>query len=190
MRQPKPPAEPHRPSPDDEELRLFREAMQDVRPRPPSQRLTPTATAPDPRPRSFEADEAEALRESLTRDYDDVLIAAGDILDYRAPGLQDSVYRRLKRGQYRVGAELDLHGLNSIRAREAVREFLNDCRARDIRCVRIIHGKGLRSGDAGPVLKRELDGWLRRRRDVLAYHSARREDGGAGAVYVLLSRSG
>lgn len=174
----------------DDERALFRAAMGDVQPRPPSPRLPPPARRLDARPRQLEADEAAALRESMEAPHPDLLIAAGDILDYRAPGLNQRAYQRLRRGDYRVGAELDLHGLSSTRAREAVHGFLIECRARDLRCVRIIHGKGLRSGDAGPVLKQALDGWLRRRADVLGFHSARHEEGGAGAVYVLLRRSG
>jgi DNA-nicking Smr family endonuclease len=100
--------------------------------------------------------------------------------------LQDTVWRRLRRGAYRIGAELDLHGLNRERARLAVQEFLADCQERNLRCVRIIHGKGLGSPNTGPVIKSLLDSWLRRRRDVLAFCSARPQDGGTGAVYVLL----
>ncbi len=94
--------------------------------------------------------------------------------------------RRLRRGHYRVDGNLDLHGMNRARAQQAVAGVLADCAVRDRRCVRIVHGKGNGSPNSGPVLKRLLDGWLRRRRDVLAYCSARPADGGTGAVYVLL----
>lgn len=180
----KPPSDDERDR-DSDDAQAFAEAMRGVVRHNPSRDPAP-APAPDARARQREADEAEALRESLTHIPDDVLIAAGDILEYRATGVTESVFRRLKRGQFRIGDELDLHGLGVAAAKVAVREFLADCQARDLRCVRIIHGKGLRSGEAGPVLKRALDGWLRRRRDVLAFTSARREEGGAGAVVVLL----
>lgn len=115
-------------------------------------------------------------------------LETGEELSYRCEGVQRNVLRRLKRGNYRVGAKLDLHGLVVTEAREAVREFLGKNRARGCYCVRIIHGKGLRSRQKGPVLKTHLNHWLRQRQDVLAFCSARRVDGGTGAVYVLLRR--
>lgn len=169
----------------DDDAATFAEAMRGVVRHQP-QRIAAPAPPPDARPRLREADEAEALRESLTHTPEDVLIAAGDILEYRASGVPESVFRRLKRGQYRIGSELDLHGMNLREAKQAVRAFLLACREADLRCVRIVHGKGLRSGREGPVLKRSLDGWLRHRSDVLAFTSARPAQGGAGAAIVLL----
>ena len=93
---------------------------------------------------------------------------------------------RLQRGAWHVGAELDLHGLRADEAKLAIVRFLAHAQDRGLRCVRIIHGKGLRSKGDGPVLKQRLDGWLRRRDDVLAFCSAKREHGGTGAAYVLL----
>lgn len=131
------------------------------------------------------ADDLEVLKELLA-DPDPDIVDSGDTLLYRAHGVQDSVMRRLRRGHYRIEAELDLHGLNRERARLAVSEFLLRCHDQDRRCVRIIHGKGNGSPNSGPVLKSLLGSWLARRRDVLAYCSARPVDGGTGAVYVLL----
>jgi DNA-nicking Smr family endonuclease len=88
-----------------------------------------------------------------------------------------------------MDSELDLHGLRADEAKRAIAAFLAEALARGARCVRIVHGKGLRSKGDGPVLKQRLDGWLRRRDDVLAFCSARREHGGTGAVYVLLRAS-
>ena len=84
-------------------------------------------------------------------------------------------------------AEIDLHGLTVAEAKQALREFIAHAQERDIRCLRIIHGKGLRSGHRGPVLKSAVSAVLRRTGAVLAYVSARQVDGGTGAVYVLLS---
>ncbi|MCR9091376.1 Smr/MutS family protein [Algiphilus sp.] len=170
---------------DDADLQAFREAMRDVVPHSP-QRSARARQNLDARPYQREADEAEALRESLEHIPDDVLIASGDILEYRAPGVTESTYRRLRRGQFHIHDELDLHGHTVAAAKAAVRDFLAECQQLDHHCIRIIHGKGLRSGNNGPVLKRHIDGWLRRRRDVLAFSSAKREQGGAGAVVVLL----
>src|SRR5437588_427440 len=95
--------------------------------------------------------------------------------------------RRLRGGEYRVEREIDLHGLTAAEAKQALREFLIEALERRVRCVRIVHGKGLRSGHRGPVLKSTVSGVLRRTGAVLAYVSARPVDGGTGAVYVLLS---
>ena len=172
-------------SPEDDDENLFREATRGVKPLPASNRLPSTKARPLPRPRQTEADERVVLEEMM----DGPPIDSSEELSYRTDGIQDSVFRRLKRGAYRVGDELDLHGLRSGEAKQAVAQFLAHCQQRDIRCVRIIHGKGLRSKGDGPVLKQHLDGWLRRRDDVLAYCSARPQDGGTGAVYVLLRAS-
>ena len=95
--------------------------------------------------------------------------------------------RRLRRGHYRVEMELDLHGLIVPEAKQALREFLSRAIARQCRCVRIIHGKGLGSGPRGPVIKQAVNVILRRTEPVVAFCSARQVDGGTGAIYVLLS---
>lgn len=164
---------------------LFRLATLGVRVQPPSQRYSERTPPPAPEPRQRRADEQEVLRELLAEPDPDIL-ESGDTLSYRAPGVQDGVMRRLRRGHYRLDAELDLHGLNRERARHAVAEFIHNCHARDRRCVRIIHGKGNGSPNSGPVLKALLGSWLARRKDVIAYCSARPVDGGTGAAYVLL----
>jgi DNA-nicking Smr family endonuclease len=140
---------------------------------------------PEPRARSREADDLEVLREMLL-EPDPELLEHGETLQYRAEGVQDGVLRRLRRGHYRLDGELDLHGCNREQARRTLTRFLDDARNTDRRCVRVIHGKGNGSPNSGPVLKQLLDSWLRRRKDVLAYCSARPVDGGTGAVYVLL----
>ena len=172
---------------DEDDAGLFRQAMKGVRPRPPPERLAPAKPLPPPRPLQKEADERAVLEElldtPLPEDYE-----SGDTLAYRSEGVQDAVFRRLRRGGYRIEAELDLHGLNATVARHAVARFLADCQDHDRRCVRIIHGKGLRSPNTGPVLKVRVDSWLRKRKDVLAFASARPQDGGTGAIYVLLRK--
>ena len=114
---------------------------------------------------------------------------SGDTLSYRGEGIQDSVWKKLRRGQFSLQAECDLHGLNRDDARLEIVRFLAHCADHRYRCVRIIHGKGNGSPNSGPVIKRALDSWLRKRRDVLAFCSARAHDGGTGAVYVLLRSS-
>jgi DNA-nicking Smr family endonuclease len=167
--------------PDDDDPDLFRSAMQGVRPLKGGDRHQ-HRVVPSPRPLQREADEAAVLREMMDGPYPDV----GEELSYRAPGLQDTTFRRLRRGAYHMDLELDLHGMRANEARLAVAQFLAAARDRGARCLRIVHGKGLRSKGEGPVLKQRVDAWLRQRDDVLAFCSARREHGGTGAVYVLL----
>lgn len=106
--------------------------------------------------------------------------------DYRRPGLQNSVLRKLRRGQYPLQDELDLHGLTVSEAGVRLGDFLSYARGQRLSCVRIIHGKGLSSPGKSPVLKPQVARWLRAHDGVLAFTPARREDGGSGAMYVLL----
>ena len=172
--------------PDDpDEDESFADAMQGV-PRRPDPNRTPPHRAPlSPRALQHEADERAVLDELLEHDPEN-WIESGDELLYRAPGLQESAFRRLRRGTYRIEAELDLHGMNSATAKVELHAFLAECMSQGLRCVRVIHGKGLRSSHQGPVLKTRVDHWLRRSKDVLAFVSARPQHGGTGAVYVLL----
>ena len=113
-------------------------------------------------------------------------VAGGDALTFQRPGVRPQVVRRLRRGLFPIEDELDLHGLTQMAARDQLAHFLALNRDAGRRCVRIIHGKGYRSGARGPVLKVAVNLWLRRHLDVMAFTSARAIDGGTGAVYVLL----
>jgi DNA-nicking Smr family endonuclease len=113
-------------------------------------------------------------------------ISGGDTLSFQRAGVQTQVLRRLRRGLFPIEAELDLHGLTQTAARDQLARFLTQNRDAGYRCVRIIHGKGYRSGARGPILKIAVDLWLRRHLDVMAFTSARAIDGGTGALYVLL----
>jgi DNA-nicking Smr family endonuclease len=189
--------EPDAPDTDEDELSLFRQAVGNVRP-VGDDRAVPDTPPPPPRPRQRDRDEAEAL-EAAHYGYAAHRLPAGEWIDpelyetdepvaYARPGLQHGVLRKLKRGHYRVSAELDLHGFNAEAAREAVQAFLLESRRTDRRCVKIIHGKGRGSRNRGPVLKPLVHHWLRRWDATLAYCSARPVDGGSGAIYVLLKR--
>lgn len=171
---------------EDDEDKLFREAMRDVK------RLPETVRAievPKPRPeaRFRRADEQAVLQESLMVPEDAaLLLGTGDEVGFRRPHVPEAVLLKLRRGQYAVDAEIDLHGLNAAQAKNALREFIADAVARHMNCVRVIHGKGRRSGPRGPVLKNIVNHWLQRSNHVLAFGSARAVDGGSGALYVLL----
>jgi DNA-nicking Smr family endonuclease len=173
----------------DDDLRAFREAMLGVRPLPARE---PAATSPKPRPeaRFARADQREVLRESLLPPADPALLDTGEELSFRRPGVGEDVLRRLRRGQFAVADEIDLHGLGRHAAHEALRQFIAEAVARGQSCVRVIHGKGRGSGQRGPVLKHVVNHWLRRMDDVLAFASARPADGGTGAAYVLLAPAG
>jgi DNA-nicking Smr family endonuclease len=113
-------------------------------------------------------------------------IKTEDELKFYRPGIQQRLFRDLRRGRIRSELELDLHGFTANHARQTLEQFLGDCRQRKLRCARIIHGKGYGSKGQQPVLKQKLNIWLRQHRDVLAFCSATPQDGGTGAVYVLL----
>ena len=178
------------PTPEDEDDHsLFAEAMRGVAPIKAKHHVLPNGRVLSTRPRQSEADERAVLSEMLDEPDPDWL-ESGDTLLYRAPGIQDGVLRKLRRGQYRIERELDLHGLNRNQAHSAISEFLAYCKDQDVRCARVIHGKGNGSPNSGPVIKTLLDGWLRKRHQVLAFCSARPVDGGTGAIYVLLRNGG
>ena len=170
---------------DDEERQLFREAMREVQP-VVTDRRAPEGPRPAPRPRQREADEAEARAALASGALDDPEADVAEEIFHARSGVQRRVLRRLRRGQYSMQAELDLHGMTRAQAGQALRDFLAECRYLGISGVRIIHGKGRRSANEGPILKPAVAAWLRRREDVLAFCSARPVDGGGGALYVLL----
>jgi DNA-nicking Smr family endonuclease len=179
--------------PDDDErdeetegARLFREAVRGVRPlraHPPPPRKPKVR----PRARFTRADRAAVLRESLDPHETDPEQLTGEALAFHRPHIPAAVLRRLRRGDYHMQREIDLHGMTVAEAKLALREFLVSALEQHVRCVRVVHGKGLRSGHRGPVLKAAVSAVLRRSGAVLAFVSARRVDGGTGAVYVLLS---
>ncbi|HEY6482369.1 MAG TPA: Smr/MutS family protein [Steroidobacteraceae bacterium] len=172
--------------PDEDDSRLFREAVRDVKPIAPGTAL-PKSAPPAPRARFTRADRYAVLRESLASDPSDPALAGGEELVFHREGIQIAILRKLRRGHYRVQAEIDLHGLSAAEAKQALRGFIAHALERQLRCVRVIHGKGLRSGTRGPVLKGAVSLVLRRIGPVLAFVSARQVDGGTGAIYVLLA---
>ena len=168
----------------------FRTAMRDVKPLAahPSHPAAPTASGVARRPR------IRAPRRGAAEDLDQIMpliaTAAGEdaaaSLSFQRGGVRDQVMRRLRRGLIPSEDELDLHGLNQTEARDRLADFIAHSRDAGNRCVRVVHGKGYRSGARGPVLKTAVNLWLRRHLDVMAFTSAKAIDGGTGAVYVLL----
>ena len=132
-------------------------------------------------------DEIMPLIDALPNEEAAAHAVTGDgVLSFQRAGVRIQSMRRLRRGLYPVEDELDLHGFNQTEARRRLADFLARSRDGGCRCVRIVHGKGYRSGARGPVLKTAVNLWLRRHMDVMAFVSARAIDGGSGAVYVLL----
>ena len=165
----------------------FRAAVQGTRPLQHSARVS-WQCKPEARAKFTRRDRYEVLAESMTVSAVELDVETGDELRFRREGVQEAVLRKLRRGVYRVDAEIDLHGLIEREAREALRDFLSRAVAEQLRCVRIVTGKGLRSGPRGPVLKVAVNAILRKTAPVVAFCSARQIDGGTGAVYVLLSK--
>jgi len=169
-----------------EDARKFREAVRDVTPlaqtpRPAGlakpKRAKPGSRPPDADSDAFAAENFAAAPDAVTGEAP---------LSFLRAGVQPRVMRRLRRGLYPIEDELDLHGESQSAARDRLAMFLAQSRDHGLRCVSIIHGKGMRSGARGAVLKNAVNLWLRRHMDVAAFVSARAIDGGTGALYVLL----
>jgi len=165
----------------------FRKALSGVKPLAAARRLLLAPPPPAPVPAKRQEDERAALAESLVGPLtvEDAL-GSGEELVYLREGLSRQVLRKLRRGHWVVQDDVDLHGMNRLEAAMRVPEFLNACMRRGLRCVRIVHGRGLGSKNREPVLKNLLRKWLMQRDEVLAYCQAPAVHGGAGATLVLL----
>lgn len=174
-----------------DETDLFRAEIGEVR-ELSQDKIDPWRETRSPRPVQRELDDQQVMQDMLSEpaeiDLDPADLETGEELLFSRPGIQNNLMRKLRRGQYSLEAELDLHRMTSEQAREALLNFLKGCRQSGKRCVRIIHGKGHGSKNKLPVLKNKLNHWLRQLDEVLAFCSARPVDGGTGAVYVLLKR--
>jgi DNA-nicking Smr family endonuclease len=176
-----------KPKPDkvsSEDAELFREAIGEVR-RIESEAAAGDRPRPAPEPKRLKIDESEALRES--RDLAGSLppLDGAELQNYRRPEIPERTLKQLRRGEFSVQDEIDLHSLRASDAELVLKRFLNEARSGMNCCVRIVHGKGLRS-EGAPVLKMLVDRVLRQRGDVLAFASAPVNQGGSGAVLVLL----
>ena len=191
------PHSPERPAPNpdmngfshDDDVALFRRHVGGTRPlKGEGERALPVHRAPRRAPPAAPSDGRGATDGGLGPDpIGD--IERGSRIEFARPGLQRREIRRLRRGYHQVQDQLDLHGLVASEAERAVLEFVDHSRARGLRCVRIIHGKGRSSAGGRPVLKAVVDRWLRRCEGVLAFCPAPDNAGGTGAVHVLLRGS-
>jgi DNA-nicking Smr family endonuclease len=146
----------------------------------PPQRLTP-------RPLQQDLDDEAVMHESMSDEFDiSTLLDADDQLSFRRPGIGTDVTRKLRKGEWSIQGQIDLHGLRSDEARNAMGQFIRDAKRMGWRCVRVVHGKGLGSPGKEPVLKSKVQRWLVQKKEVLAFVQAKPSDGGGGALLVLL----
>ncbi|MEY3793056.1 MAG: DNA mismatch repair protein MutS [Betaproteobacteria bacterium] len=149
----------------------------------PPQRLTP-------RPLQQDLDDEAVMHESMSDEFDiSTLLDADDQLSFRRSGIGTDVTRKLRKGEWSIQGQIDLHGLRSDAARNAMGQFIRDAKRMGWRCVRVVHGKGLGSPGKEPVLKSKVQRWLVQKNEVLAFVQAKPSDGGGGALVVLLGPS-
>ena len=172
---------------DDDDREALRRALAGVKPLGRVRRQALRPPAPPPLPLQSRRDERAVLAESITGPLSaDEALDSGVELSYLRDGVSRQVLRRLRRGHWVVQDHLDLHGMNRLEAAQQVAEFVRVAAAQGLRCVRIVHGKGLGSKNREPVLKGKLRAWLTPREEVLAYCQAPPSDGGGGVLLVLL----
>ena len=166
----------------------FRQAMRGTKPLRSEVRAPEARPKPKPKAKFSKADERQVLAESLEDDIDTIEHGYGAALRFHRQHVGKRTMRKLQRGGFSVQAEIDLHGMTLEEAKPRLADFIEYSAAQRKYCVRVVHGKGLGSGDRGPVLKNAVNRWLRKWDSVLAFVSTRQVDGGTGAVYVLLQR--
>ena len=166
---------------------LFKRAAGAVQPLRHSPRVALAPDQPAPIPVQQQLDEQRALQESISDEFDaSTLLDVDDAMSFRRPGIGTDVTRKLRRGDWSIQREIDLHGLRREDAREALSAFVRESHKHGMRCVRVVHGKGLGSPGKTPVLKGRVQSWLIQKNEVLAFVQAKPAEGGAGALVVLL----
>lgn len=170
----------------DDDREAFAEATRDVRPLKAPNRVRLEKPRPMAKARQSRAAHQAVLDQSLSGPFSTETL---EEVSYRRDGVSNRDMRRLRRGEFAIEAEIDLHGLRLEEARAELQRFLRECIDRGLASVRIVHGKGSRSGPDGPILKPGVQHWLARWDEVLAFASSQPRHGGTGAVYVLLRRA-
>jgi DNA-nicking Smr family endonuclease len=172
------------------EKTLFVRAAGAVKPLREQRRVHLSPEQPAPIPFQQQLDEQRVLQEAISDEFDaSTLLDVDDALSFRRPGIGMDVTRKLRKGHWTIQRELDLHGLRREDAREALADFIREAMKQGVRCLRIVHGKGLGSPGKTPVLKGKVQSWLIQKDEVLAFVQARADEGGAGALVVLLKPS-
>ena len=169
------------------EQKLFERAIGAVQPLNHPPRVQLQTARPSPTAFQQALDDQAALRESLSDEFDvSTLLDVDDQMSFRRPGIGLDVTRKLRRGDWSIQGQVDLHGLRSDEARDALSQFIRDAMRMGWRCVRVVHGKGLGSPGKTPVLKSKTQKWLVQKNEVMAFVQAKPAEGGAGALVVLL----
>jgi len=172
------------------ERNLFTHAVGKVAPIANQERVWSPPQRPSPRPLQQDLDDEAVMHESMSDEFDiSTLLDADDQLSFRRPGIGTDVTRKLRKGEWSIQGQIDLHGLRSDEARNAMGQFIRDAKRMGWRCVRVVHGKGLGSPGKEPVLKSKVQRWLVQKNEVLAFVQAKPSDGGGGALLVLLGPS-
>lgn len=172
------------------ERTLFVRAAGAVQPLRSAVRVDLAPDQPPPLPVQQQLDEQRVLREAISDEFDAAtLLDIDEALSFRRPGVGTDITRKLRKGGWSIQGEIDLHGLRREDAREALASFIRESHRRGWRCVRVVHGKGLGSPGKTPVLKGKVQAWLIQKNEVLAFVQARGDEGGAGALVVLLQPS-
>jgi len=172
------------------ERNLFARAVGKVAPIAQQDRVWTPPPRSSPRPLQQDLDDEAVMHESMSDEFDiTTLLDADDQLSFRHPGIGTDVTRKLRKGEWSIQGQIDLHGLRSDEARTAMGQFIRDAKRMGWRCVRVVHGKGLGSPGKEPVLKSKVQRWLVQKNEVLAFVQAKPSDGGGGALVVLLGPS-
>ena len=170
------------------ESNLFVRAAGAVKPMRQQRRVDLAPGQPPPLPVQQQLDDQRVLHEAISDEFDaTTLLDIDDALSFRRPGIGTDVTRRLRKGDWSIQGEVDLHGLRREEAREALSAFIREAHRRGWRCVRVVHGKGLGSPGRQPVLKTKTQRWLIQKNEVIAFVQAKPAEGGAGALVVLLA---
>ena len=169
------------------EANLFARAVGIVQRMPLSDQASISPPAPAPVAVQRQKDEQAVLRDALSDGFDvSSLLETDDALSFRRPGIGIDVTQKLRKGDWSIQREIDLHGLRSDEARVALSEFIRLAQRQGLRCLRVVHGKGLGSPGKTPVLKSKVHSWLIQKNQVMAFVQAKPAEGGAGALVVLL----
>ena len=176
--------------PKNDDIKLFRESVKDATPlskRHVKVQLDLQRPKPKPIPKKFPRADQQLLADSLSDHFIPAYeLEVGEAAVYLRAGHSPDILNKLRRGHWPMQAAIDLHGMMSDQARLYVSTFISDCKSRGIRCVRIVHGKGLSSRNQEPIIKNKLRSWLMQKDEVIAYVEAKKQDGGSGAMIVLL----
>ena len=173
------------------ESKLFELAVGAVQRMPHTTQALAVKSMVAPVAKQRQKDEEAVLRDALSDEFDaSTLLDTDEMLSFRRPGIGRDVTHKLRKGDWAIQGEVDLHGLRTEEARVALAEFIRNAHRRGLRCLRVVHGKGLGSPGKTPVLKSKVHSWLVQKNQVMAFVQAKPAEGGAGALVVLLKPAG